>query len=105
MTPELLRQAVDLLDAADAVLGPAVDGGWWALGLRDPREARWLRDVPMSTATTGSATREALRRAGLAVTETSTLQDVDVAADAAAVAEIAPWTEFARRWSLRDVAV
>jgi glycosyltransferase A (GT-A) superfamily protein (DUF2064 family) len=105
VTPELLREAAALLGAADAFLGLAVDGGWWALGLRDPAEARCLRNVAMSTSTTGSDTYEALREAGLSVALASTLRDVDVAEDATAVAEFAPWTEFARRWSLTDVVV
>ncbi len=41
------------LATADTVLAPAVDGGWWALGLRDPGMARVLAGVPMSTAETG----------------------------------------------------
>ncbi|MDT7609331.1 MAG: uncharacterized protein QOG96_3834, partial [Pseudonocardiales bacterium] len=38
-----LAEALAPLSAAvgpDAVLGPAADGGWWALGLRDPRAAK-----------------------------------------------------------------
>lgn len=33
VTPDLLRNAVDALDHADAVIGPAEDGGYWLLGL------------------------------------------------------------------------
>lgn len=105
VTPDLLAEMADLLGAADAVLGPAVDGGWWALGLRNPAEARCLRNVPMSTETTGPDTYAALRAAGLSVAWASTLRDVDVAEDATAVAQVAPWTEFAQRWSRTDVAV
>ena len=47
---------------ADAVLGPADDGGWWALGLRDPGHAAVLRGVPMSTAEHRALTLAALRR-------------------------------------------
>ena len=64
VTPELLGalRPARLTDA-DAVLGPAVDGGWWALGLRDRAHARVLASVPMSTPDTGRLTLAALRRA------------------------------------------
>ncbi|MER5457477.1 DUF2064 domain-containing protein [Micromonospora sp. NPDC002389] len=89
-TPQLtltqLDAAVHRLALTDAVLGPAVDGGWWALGLRDPRHAGALRAVPMSTARTGRWTRTALRGQGLRVDPLPLLRDVDNWADALAVA-------------------
>jgi uncharacterized protein len=81
--------------AVDAVLGPATDGGWWALGLRDPRLARVVADVPTSRDDTGERTLHALRAAGLRVGLLPELTDVDTAADATAVAAAAPWTLFA----------
>jgi uncharacterized protein len=81
--------------AADAVLGPATDGGWWALGLRDPRAAVAIADVPTSRDDTGERTLHALRAAGLRVSLLPELTDVDTAVDAVAVARIAPWTRFA----------
>jgi hypothetical protein len=80
---------------ADAVLGPATDGGWWALGLRDPRAAAAIADVPTSRDDTGERTLDALRAAGLRVQLLPELTDVDTAADAVAVAGVAPWTRFA----------
>jgi uncharacterized protein len=79
----------------DAVLGPATDGGWWALGLRDPRAATLVSSVPTSRSDTGEHTLHALRRAGLRVGLLPTLTDVDTAVDALAVASAAPATRFA----------
>lgn len=97
-TPEDLRAVAARLGGHHAVLGPAEDGGWWALGLRDPRDALLLRDVPMSTPTTYDDTRAALAGAGLSVGVARTLRDVDDADDARAVAGIAADGEFARAW-------
>jgi rSAM/selenodomain-associated transferase 1 len=95
--PDLLADAVAPLrgDAADAVLGPATDGGWWALGLRDPRAAAVIADVPTSRDDTGDRTLRALRAAGLRVALLPELTDVDTVADATAVARTAPGTRFA----------
>jgi hypothetical protein len=93
VTPPLL--AVDW-ETADAAFGPAVDGGFWALGLRRPDPAL-LRGVPMSTASTGAIQRARLLAAGLRVLDLPPLRDVDTAADAVAVARQAPWSRFAGR--------
>ncbi len=92
VSAELLGDAIRRLarDGADAVLGPAEDGGWWALGLRDPAHAEVLRDVPMSTSDTGVLTRAALHGRGLRVATLPMLSDVDTAADARAVAALCP---------------
>ncbi|MEU6591204.1 DUF2064 domain-containing protein [Streptomyces sp. NPDC046881] len=93
VTPELLT--VDLA-GYDACFGPAADGGFWALGLTEP-DPRLLRGVPMSTPWTGAVQRRRLVAAGLRVRDLPMLRDVDTAADAAAVAALAPHGRFAAR--------
>lgn len=98
VTPDDLRDAADVLAAHDAVLGPATDGGWWVLGLREPASAAALRPVPMSRPTTYDDTRRALVAAGVRVGATAELRDVDTVTDARAVAAAAHTGEFARAW-------
>jgi hypothetical protein len=83
-------------DTADAWFGPAADGGFWALGLRVP-DPGLLRGVPMSTPLTGAVQRARLLAAGLRVADLPQLRDVDTAADALAVARLAPGSRFAAR--------
>ncbi|MFG3319553.1 DUF2064 domain-containing protein [Streptomyces sp. NPDC048171] len=93
VTPELLD--VDFA-GCDAYFGPAEDGGFWALGLARPDPAL-LRGVPMSTPVTGAVQRERLLAAGLRVRDLPPLRDIDTAADARAVAALAPHGRFAAR--------
>jgi uncharacterized protein len=92
----LLGRCLARLDGTvDAVLGPAEDGGWWALGLHDPAHAELVAAVPTSTPDTGRLTLAALRGAGLRVGRLPALRDVDRWADAVAVAALAPHGRFA----------
>ncbi|MGW4534867.1 TIGR04282 family arsenosugar biosynthesis glycosyltransferase [Nocardia sp. NPDC004340] len=84
----LARSAARLVATGDTVLGPATDGGWWALGLSSPRAAHLLADIPMSTDRTGELTATALRHSGLRVHALPTLTDVDTYADAVSVAAV-----------------
>ncbi len=81
----LLESCARELDGSHAVLGPAHDGGWWLLGVPHPDVAHCLIDVPMSHPATGSCTREALQRNGVAVRMVDGLADVDTLADIPAV--------------------
>jgi glycosyltransferase A (GT-A) superfamily protein (DUF2064 family) len=95
--PTLLAACLDRLrvPGTDAVLGLAADGGWWAMGLRDPGAARLVAAVPTSRDDTGERTFRALQGAGLHVGLLPELTDVDTAADARAVADAAPGGRFA----------
>lgn len=103
LTPSLLdRVATELVaGACDAVLGPADDGGYWAIGVRRP-VAGLCDGVPMSTDRTGAAQRHRLASLGLCCRAVPALRDVDVYADAEAVAASAPRTRFAE--ALRAIA-
>ena len=92
----LLTDALGSLAAgAEALLGPALDGGWWALGLADPRHAAALRDVAMSRPDTGARTRAALLARGISIQLLAALSDVDIAEDARLVAAASPGSRFA----------
>jgi rSAM/selenodomain-associated transferase 1 len=101
LTRALLSQALDALAApgTGAVLGPTLDGGYWAIGLAAPDPAVF-DGVPMSTDQTAAAQRARLLGLGLATTELATLRDVDDYADATAVATLAPWSRFAAAYEL-----
>ncbi|WP_394617898.1 DUF2064 domain-containing protein [Lentzea sp. JNUCC 0626] len=96
VTPSLLESCGEFGEAA---LGFAADGGWWALGLRDPLRASVLRDVPMSRSDTGARTLEALqgpeRLRDDEVRMLPTLSDVDTIEDARLVAGQVPGSRFA----------
>jgi rSAM/selenodomain-associated transferase 1 len=93
--PARLAGVTARLRHADAVLGPAEDGGWWVLALRDPAHASVLRGVPMSTVDTGARTAAALRARGLTIAYAEPLRDVDTADDAHLVAHALPHGRFA----------
>jgi glycosyltransferase A (GT-A) superfamily protein (DUF2064 family) len=95
VTPAMLTIAVQELLAADAVIGYAEDGGWWALGLREAHHAEVLRGIATSRPDTGAHTVLALLGRGLRVTALPVLRDVDTAADAHHVAaRCAPGSRF-----------
>jgi hypothetical protein len=75
-----LRRAARALDDADAVFGPAADGGYTLVGLKQPAPAlfssmRWSHDRVMAE------TRQRLRASGLRHVELEVLPDVDEPAD------------------------
>jgi uncharacterized protein len=96
VTPRLLESVTRPLARgdADAVFGPARDGGFWLLGLRRP-DPSLILGVPMSQTHTGRGQLSRLLRASLRVRLAPELIDVDTAADAHEVAQAAPDSRFA----------
>ena len=97
LTPALLGDACRRLHdpGIDAVLGRAVDGGYWAIGFRGRRRGAFA-GVPMSTATTAARQLDRLHRLRMRVGELPHLRDVDTFPDARAVASQVPGSTFAR---------
>lgn len=83
--PQLAVEHLDqaraaLAGGADAVLLPAEDGGYAAIGLRRV-DASLFEGVPWGTAGVLKATRERLRRLGWTAHELAPVRDVDVPDD------------------------
>jgi rSAM/selenodomain-associated transferase 1 len=77
-----------------AVLGPAPDGGYWAIGLRRPRR-EVFEGLPMSMPWTARAQGLRLQQLGIRWAELPALRDVDEFEDAVVVAEECPGSRFA----------
>ena len=71
-----VRTAFDLLDQFDLVLGPANDGGYYLIGLRQEKP-QLFEDVPWGTAEVGASTLEIANRLGLRWVKVEPLDDVD----------------------------
>ena len=96
MTMADLEQAFRALGSADAVFGPAMDGGYWLVGLSGRRPADPFRDVRWSTQ---HALQDTLRNFhGRKIRELRVLRDIDDGNDHAR------WRQSRRASSLRNQA-
>lgn len=77
---DVVSDAFARLDRADVVLGPAVDGGYYLIGVHEPHRLLFA-SIPWSSPETTAATLRAARTAGLRVELLPVLSDVDTAAD------------------------
>lgn len=75
-----IEQAFAALSTHDLVIGPAVDGGYYLLGMKRLHEALF-RGKSWSTDTVFADTRHDIAGAGLSVFVLQELSDVDTAAD------------------------
>ncbi|WP_213813701.1 DUF2064 domain-containing protein [Glaciihabitans sp. dw_435] len=81
-------------DDIDAWFGPATDGGFWALGMAEPR-GDLIRGVEMSKASTGRDQLARLTGAGLRVGMLPWLTDMDTIGDAEDIAAEQPFGRVA----------
>lgn len=102
VSPALLDGAMRALcrQGTDAVLGPAQDGGWWAIGLTAPPPGVF-EGVAMSADDTCERQRERLGSLGLSFSELPVLRDIDEIEDARAVAAENPGLRLSAR--LREI--
>jgi hypothetical protein len=91
LTSVVLDEAMSSLGAVgvDAVLGPASDGGWWAIGLQRPHPLAFA-GIPTSRPDTGARQAARLASLGLRTRTLATRRDVDTWADALLVAASCP---------------
>jgi glycosyltransferase A (GT-A) superfamily protein (DUF2064 family) len=96
-TPQVTASELDGLlvrldhgPARCAVLGHAVDGGWWVIGWRRADPPAVFAGIPMSAATTGLAQESRLRALGFHVVRAEPKQDIDTVDDLADVAATYP---------------
>ncbi|HEY7472648.1 MAG TPA: TIGR04282 family arsenosugar biosynthesis glycosyltransferase [Gemmatimonadota bacterium] len=80
LTPDRIREAWKALETVPAVLGPALDGGFYLLGLARP-EPGLLDGIPWSTDQVLACTRARLRERRLPVRELPAERDLDTPRD------------------------
>jgi rSAM/selenodomain-associated transferase 1 len=80
LTRDILDDAFAALDRADVVIGPASDGGYYLIGMRELRRDLF-EDIPWSTPETLARTLAAARAGGLRVHVLDILSDVDTGDD------------------------
>ncbi len=80
MSGRHIKAAFDKLGSHDAVIGPALDGGYWLIGLkRHPRRPHIFDNVRWSSAYTRDDTTRNM--AGMRIAMLELLSDVDTGAD------------------------
>jgi rSAM/selenodomain-associated transferase 1 len=80
LTREILQMAFDKLDETDLVLGPASDGGYYLLGMKE-LEPSVFHGIEWSTETVLARTLEKIQAAGKSCALLPVLSDVDTEAD------------------------
>jgi uncharacterized protein len=76
ITPEIIEQAFEILEDKDTVVGPAVDGGYYLLGMRQLHEELFEK-VEWSTNSVSEKTLKIIRGQGLTYSLLPELRDID----------------------------
>ncbi len=76
ITPDHLTRAFAALDTADIVIGPATDGGYYLLGMKEVRPFLF-QDMPWSQPELRQLTEQAIVQHGLTVAPLDMLTDID----------------------------
>lgn len=79
-----MTAAADALGSTDVVLGPAMDGGYYLIGLKQERP-NLFQAIPWSSSTVFASTVVACDAAKITTTVLSTLRDMDTVEDAVAL--------------------
>ncbi|MCU1360987.1 MAG: glycosyltransferase [Ilumatobacteraceae bacterium] len=90
-----LTAAISTIACGDDVVGPALDGGYWAIGLGRV-DARAFDGIEMSTSTTGADQLHRLRSMGRRVTLMPEARDIDTFDDVQALARTDGWGRAVR---------
>jgi len=80
LTPDIVNRAFEKLDANDVVLGPALDGGFYLLGMKRVHDFLF-RNMIWSTDQVFTETTRRIEKAGLGYDTVATLSDIDYAED------------------------
>ena len=75
-----IQQAIDLLQRYDVVLGPALDGGYYLIGLRgcwDDRRNSLFQSIPWSGPDVLERTTERVAMAGMSLARLPAAEDID----------------------------
>jgi uncharacterized protein len=76
LSPAIVAAAIDALEHHDVVIGPAEDGGYYLIGMKNAQQALF-HDIEWSTDTVFSETMKRVRALGLDFTILKTLADCD----------------------------
>jgi len=79
-----IKKAFELLDTSDVVLGPALDGGYYLIGMKKNYSAIWS-DIDWSTDRVYQQTIDKINKIGLSYSALPVLQDIDTQED---------WSEY-----------
>lgn len=84
LTQRDISDSAQLLRQHDVVIGPAVDGGYYLIGIRGPWQTRYqtlFRDIPWSGPRVMELTVERIAAAGMSLGQLSVSEDIDTIAE------------------------